>query len=253
MSRDFTLHTYKKLLESAINSGYTLTSYEDFIINGHLYKKVMILRHDVDDLPENSLETAILEQRLKTKGSYYFRIVKQSFHPDIIRKIKQMGHEIGYHYENMDRLNGNTANAYKDFCLNLNRFREICEIKTICMHGSPLSKWDNRDLWKKYNYKESGIIGEPYFDIDFNSVFYLTDTGRSWNKSESSVRDKVESAFKLKFDSTFSIIDAFEQNKMPKKIMLNIHPQRWANNRLLWLKEFVFQNIKNVIKRIITK
>ena len=67
------------------------------------------------------------------------------------------------------------------------------------------------------------------------------------------MRDKVESAFKLKFDSTFSIIDAFEQNKMPEKIMLNIHPQRWTNNRLPWLKEFVFQNIKNVIKKIIAK
>ena len=60
------------------------------------------------------------------------------------------------------------------------------------MHGSPLSKWDNRDLWKRYNYRDYGIIAEPYFDLDFDEVFYLTDTGRSWNNSKASVRDKVE-------------------------------------------------------------
>ena len=59
----------------------------------------------------------------------------------------------------------------------------LSPVKTICMHGSPLSKWDNRDLWKRYNYRDFGIIAEPYFDLDFDEVFYITDTGRSWNKS----------------------------------------------------------------------
>ena len=61
------------------------------------------------------------------------------------------------------------------------------------MHGSSLSKYDNKLLWKYYNYRKSGIIGEPYFDIDFNEVFYLTDTGRRWDGDRVSVRDKVES------------------------------------------------------------
>ena len=60
------------------------------------------------------------------------------------------------------------------------------------MHGSPLSKWDNRYLWKKYNYRDFGIIAEPYFDVDFSEVLYLTDTGRRWDGDEVSVRDKVE-------------------------------------------------------------
>ena len=59
------------------------------------------------------------------------------------------------------------------------------------MHGSPRSRFDNKSLWKKYDYKDYGIIGEPYFDIDFNDVFYLTDTGRRWDGDKVSVRDKV--------------------------------------------------------------
>jgi len=46
------------------------------------------------------------------------------------------------------------------------------------MHGSPLSKYDNRKIWEKYDYRDYGIIAEPYFDIDFNEVFYMTDKGR---------------------------------------------------------------------------
>jgi len=58
------------------------------------------------------------------------------------------------------------------------------------MHGSPLSKYDNRDIWGKYNYKSLGITAEPYFDLDFNDVFYITDTGRKWDGASVSIRDK---------------------------------------------------------------
>ena len=27
------------------------------------------------------------------------------------------------------------------------------------------------ELWEKYDYRDYGIIGEPYFDIDFDEVF----------------------------------------------------------------------------------
>lgn len=253
MSRDFTLDTYRRLLQAAQQAGYTLTSYHDFIEHGATYNKVFILRHDVDDLPLNSLRTAETEHSLGAHGSYYFRVVKQSYDPDIIRQIKALGHEIGYHYENMDHFNGDVDKAFDDFKKHLAEFRTLSDIHTICMHGSPLSKWDNRDLWKKYNYKDLGIVAEPYFDIDFNKVLYITDTGRSWNKGESSVRDKVNSAFRFTFRSTQDIIDAFAAGKLPPQIMLNIHPQRWTNSLLPWTKELILQNAKNVVKRMLVR
>ena len=82
--------------------------------------------------------------------------------------------------------------AIDDFRLNLRKLRKLYPVKTICMHGSPLSKWDNRDLWKKYDYRDYGIIAEPSFDVDFEEVFYLTDTGRRWDGDSVSVRDKVK-------------------------------------------------------------
>ena len=40
-------------------------------------------------------------------------------------------------------------------------------------------------LWEKYDYRDFGIIGEPYFDINFEEVLYLTDTGQKmgWGSS----------------------------------------------------------------------
>lgn len=253
MSKDFTLHIYKELLTSAIDAGYVLTSYEDYILNGHNYKKVFILRHDVDALPENSYQTALIEKELGAKGSYYFRVVKKSLQPNIIERIKDLGHEIGYHYEDMALCHGNVTKAYEHFKTKLEMFREYYPLKTICMHGSPLSKWDNRLLWVKYKYKELGIIGEPYFDIDFKKVLYITDTGRMWNNETSSVRDRVESGYNFTFNSTHDIIQAFKENKLPTQIMLNIHPQRWTNNAFLWRKEYVLQNFKNSIKKFLVK
>ena len=107
------------------------------------------------------------------------------------------------------------------------------------------------DLWKKYNYKDYGIIGEPYFDVDFNKVLYITDTGRRWDGNKVSVRDKVQTSLNYSFHSTDDIIEALNDLSLPNQIMFNFHPQRWHNNIFYWLYEFVIQNSKNLIKRII--
>ena len=93
--------------------------------------------------------------------------------------------------------------AICDFRLNLEKLRELCLVKTICMHGSPLSKLDNRDLWKRYSYRDFGIIGEPYVDVDFKEVLYLTDTGRRWDGDAFNMRDKVETLEREKDGSPF--------------------------------------------------
>lgn len=253
MPRDFTLETYRQFLECALKQGYTLTSYEDYVTGDYTDKKVMILRHDVDRQPQNSLDTSRIQYQLGVKGSYYFRMVPQSYQPLIIEKIRDLGHEIGYHYEDMAMHGGDPQKAIRAFEENLEKFKQFYPVKTICMHGSPMSKWDNRDIWKHYDYKEYGILAEPYFDIDWRKMLYITDTGRQWNRTSSSVRDKVDSPFDFHFSSTFELMDAFRRQELPDHIMQNIHPQRWSDGLFSWSKELVVQNAKNQVKRIIVK
>jgi len=250
--RDFTLNIYQNLIETVISSGYSGIAFEDYINNNYQNKKIYILRHDVDDLPYNSVRTAQIESELGARGTYYFRKMPQSDVPETIEKIAKLGHEIGYHYEDLATCNGNYEKAFEQYQINLEYFRKYYPVTTICMHGSPLSKWDNRLIWKKYDYKQSGIIAEPYFDIDFNKVLYLTDTSRKWNNRESSIRDKVN-GLNVKIKSTNNLIELLKQNNLSSHIMQNIHPQRWTNDYLSWTKELLFQNTKNIIKRILIR
>ncbi len=210
---------------------------------------------------------ARMEHRLGIRGSYYFRVVKESWDEDIIRQIAGMGHEIGYHYEDLSLCRGDIGEAIRHFEEQLKRFREIVDVKTICMHGSPLSKHDNRDLWKGYDYRDYDLIGEPYFDLDFSGLFYLTDTGRRWDGGNVSVRDKVQKKVSRRgsqkdtqriaeeenpipsFRHTRDIITAINNDTLPYPVMITIHPQRWTNKPLPWLHELLWQNTKNIIKK----
>nr|MDA3861546.1 hypothetical protein [Melioribacteraceae bacterium] len=213
---DFTQLIYKELL-TALQIKYN--TFKPFRDSNHT--SLIILRHDVDRLPDNALKMAELEHTLGIKGSYYFRAVPESYNLEIMHKIAELGHEIGYHYEDVDlviqkeklKIKNNydreilIDKSYESFYKNLEMFRANFDIKTICMHGSPRSKYDNKIIWGKYNYKDLGLIGEPYYDIDFNEFAYLTDTGRRWNGHKVSVRDKVDSKYNFDFKTTQDIID----------------------------------------------
>ena len=260
--RDFSLAVYHELLQALLRHGYSFSTMEAFVSSeprGHS----IVLRHDVDKLPENAFQTALLESNIGISATYYFRMIDSVFKPDIIIKISGLGHEIGYHYENMDTCKGDLQKAFQDFKINLDKLRQLVPVKTACMHGSPLSRWDNRDLWGKYDYRTLGIIAEPYFDLNFKKVFYLTDTGRRWDGHKVSIRDKAMKtdgvdnlsmpSDRYRLHSTMDIIRAAKENRLPDLMMINTHPQRWDDRLLPWGRELVLQNLKNVVKRCIVR
>ncbi len=248
---DFTFKKYKELLETLKNRNYTFQTFEDFIKDPA--KKVVVLRHDVDRRSIHSIDLAMVEKSVNARATYYFRIVAESNRKDIITEIVSMGNEIGYHYEDLGYSKGNYKSAYNSFIKNLKYFRSFYPVKTISMHGSPKNRIDNRDLWNKYDYKKSGIIAEPYFDVNYDDVFYITDAGRSWNNRTVSVRDKVKTKYEIEIKSINQIIELVQQDKLPKKLIINTHPHNWSNFGLLWIYIFVWQNIKNVVKYILIK
>jgi len=249
MPSDFTLKAYNLLIDALLVHGYTFYRFDDF-----LQKEpgiAVILRHDVDARPENSLAFAKIQHQSGIKGSYYFNANPSAREAGIIKQIHTLGHETGYHYETMDSCNGDYEKAWDEFRYNLDTIRKLVPVTTISMHGSPRSRFDNRALWDRYDYRTLGILGEPYFDIDYSKAAYLTDTGRRWNGSSVSVRDKVASGFVFKFSSTFDIIRGIDS--LPDKILFTFHPQRWSDDVFPWINEYLIQNIKNIAKYYIVK
>jgi hypothetical protein len=315
---DFRISDYSHLLLAFKSGNYDFQNQIDDVISTE--KKGVVLRHDVDRSPVNSLIFAAIQHEAGIVGTYYFRVAKESWDERIITQIAELGHEIGYHYEDFDlvvkkhraqssgfRTRKTSESelaelAIESFLKNMDRMRKIATVKSICMHGSPLSKWDNRLLWKYYDYKEYGIYLEPYFDVDFTNMLYLTDTGRSWSGSRFSIRDKVPGVgytqalpsvsssgkpvpdqvsgeeryeewvvkpklgslmnmtkeglsfqARYKYRSTGAIINAAEIGSFPESAMITFHPQRWHGKAMPWVKELLFQAIKNRGKYFLIK
>jgi hypothetical protein len=246
MTRDFTLRMYRDLMETVTTSVYTPTLVCDYLTSPPA--RAIILRHDVDRAPERALNMAKVEGEMGVQGSYYFRRGRDVFNPKIISEIADMGHEIGYHYETLDKAKGDVNKAIHIFEHELAEFREIVDIKTVCMHGNPLAPWANRDMWGNHDLKDFGLLGEPYLSIDYNTIMYLTDTGRTWAGGKVSVKDVVNTQYANKVSSTTGVIDLIRSGRFPG-ICLLAHPNRWCDDFSAWLWELVWQNAKNVGKR----
>lgn len=244
---DFTPGKYRELLQALCVSGI------DYSIG-----------HDVDAHPFRSVRIAKMEKAMGITSTYYFRVHEGKCAEQHIRAITALGHNIGYHYESLARCHGNMQAAYDDFCRNLEALRRIAPVTNIRMHGSPLSKYNSLALWEKYDYRTLGITCEPFLDIDYSQTLYLSDTGRMWDGEKYSVRDYIPHYSERwreqgqTFHSTDEIIAALTNCNHPihtnfKSIYIVTHPQRWLPIGLLWMNEFVGQNIKNIVKRWIKR
>jgi hypothetical protein len=291
-SLDFTPVTFIRLAKSLQEKGYAFQTLGDFVRRPA--GRSVILRHDVDALPDHSRNFSRLQKELGIRGTYFFRTKKGILDPSVIASIVSMDHEIGYHYEDLSSLMANgkmkrtlrTAEnereivtmAMEEFLTNLGELRKYADVRTICMHGSPLSRWDSRLLWKYFDYRDLGIIAEPYLDLDYSKLLYLTDTGRRWDGRKFSVRDKltdksplendfagwkrpplINSAMRMSpgaekfqgkftFRNTYEIISEVSEESLPDNILLTFHPQRWTTNPVKWTGELLAQNVKNIAK-----
>jgi hypothetical protein len=245
---DFTLSKYKELCQAIFFSEYIPLTVHDYLTQEYTIKCI-ILRHDVDRKPDQALKIAQIEYELGLRSTFYFRLVKEVFQPEIIKQIESLGHEIGYHYEVLDKAKGNTNKAILIFKEELDELRKVANVTTICMHGNPLTSLVNRDIWIHHNFKDFRIIGEAYISIDYNKVSYFTDTGRAWNSSKHSIKDIVRNNTNNneKIKSTDELISLIK-NCIPESICIVTHPNRWTDNFSSWLTELMWQNIKNTAK-----
>ena len=248
MYNDFTYNKYRELMEAICRIGYNCYTVCGWI--DELPEKGVLLRHDVDRYPKNSLQTAVIEKELGIRSTYYFRANKCSFNIEIVKEISSMGHEIGYHYEDLSEAKGDYNKAIKLFQYNLNKLREIAQVKTISMHGRPMSNFDNRNLWKKNSFLDYGLTGEAYITINYQDMYYFSDTGRTWNSNGMNVRDNVSVSLKTDLSDTDSLI-TFLENENPQRMAILTHPERWNDNPYSWYKYYSRDLVSNNAKRIV--
>lgn len=250
MEKDFTFTVYEDLIREILKTGRQLFPLEDYFTRREGAPAFFILRHDVDRRPLNALRMAALEHAFGVRATYYFRIRRNAFNGDVIRKIAALGHEIGYHYEVMDKARGDLGRAERIFEDELGRLRALADIRTASMHGNPLSSRDNREFWKHFSLSQFDLLGEAYVSVSDPDLYYVTDTGRGWNRGRYNVQDRFPGDGVQSLPScsgTEGLIRIIRGGRF-KRIYLQVHPNRWSWGRVQWYRQWGEDLCLNAVK-----
>jgi len=271
---DFTFATYRDLLQAGLTAGcefLTVDEYLDRAAGGtdtsatttdpdatqprtdggdSLPDRFVVLRHDIDRKPRNALAMARLEAAHGVHGTYYVRTIGKTFKPNLIERIEALGHEVGYHYEDLDRADGDPADAIESFESELARLRAIVDVRTVCMHGNPLSPHDNRDLWAHAEFEEFDLRGEAYLSADFTDLTYFSDTGRTWKDGPLKIKDHTmgQGEKEVQVETTFELAGLLLTGRVDHAYLL-VHPNRWASSYPEFVGEHAKDTAVNVVKR----
>lgn len=246
MTRDFTPSAFGRILDALDECRYRIVTVREWARGAA--DGVAVIRHDVDRRPANALALAALEAGRGIHVSYYFRAVPTAFDAGVIREIAAMGHEIGYHYEDLSAADGRADAARESFAANLSRFRSVAEVKTVAMHGAPLSRHYNLDFWRFATLDEFGLEAEAAL-TDYSRCTYFTDTGRSW-RSGANLRDLPPGAAfgPLSVRSSHDLCSYIRQ-VAPPRIAINAHPERWDHALPAWCMQWTIDAGANLVKR----
>jgi len=277
---DFTFNKYIELCKKMLQSDHAILTVEQYFLLDEKPQKFIIIRHDIDDEIDLSyaLKMAKVEAKLGIRTTYYFRTSEKVFDEDKIKEIAKFGHEIGYHYEVLGDAEGDFEKAIELFEKELSKFEDLYEVKTIAQHGGPLRKglnivtfsniievlkyfisgdnifdsWESKDIWERYDFRDYGIIGEPYLSIDFNEVVYLSDTNRSWIDTKYRMKDRIESECgkKMAIKKTDDLILSIKEGAFQKMHVL-IHPSNWKEKFVEWLRWLLLQQVRNTGKMVL--
>ncbi|WP_240231775.1 hypothetical protein [Devosia lacusdianchii] len=248
---DFTPRKYTDIMQSAIEAGYDIHPLHEWYVKLQQGSSSgVMVRHDVDRRPENALNMALIEHGLGIRSTYYFRVVGSAFDVAKIEAIANLGHEIGYHYEDWSLAGGNAARAIELFETNLARLRQIAPIQSIVMHGSPLSRENNMTLWDHVDFAQYDVI-DGVLSFDYANYIFFTDSGRTFGQSKSNLRDYLGDA---KWEASVQSSDdvcAYLRSRRAQLIQINVHPERWNEPGWNWSRQFAIDTAANGVKRLL--
>ncbi len=98
----FTIGHYRELVQLAKDQGFLFILHKDVFTPE---RKDIIWRHDVEFSPDIALKMAEIEHELGVQATYFFQIhsefynILERYMSDILRKIRDLDHHIGLHYD----------------------------------------------------------------------------------------------------------------------------------------------------------
>ncbi|MGQ9712805.1 MAG: hypothetical protein ACUVRC_09125 [Desulfotomaculales bacterium] len=217
----FTYSAYKQLISSFLSAGYQVVTVRDYL-RGIRAPLTLVLRHDVEWNFRRALAIAEVEKSLGCRSTFYFRVDTRAFSLTAMQHLQREGFEIGYHFNTLDRCNGDFDRAIKLFEKELDRLRKAgINVDTVCSHGDPRVKKVGYEVNNEIFLKDpklcsrNNLLGEAYLNVNFESLQYISDVGVRWNQ----------------VGSTGELIAKIRQKEWPVVYMLT-HPDYWSRSLL---------------------
>lgn len=248
----FRLAEYRRLLADLRSAGRKPQGVADYLRAPS--SEVAILRHDVDRWSAQAIRMAELEREAGIRSTYYFRCNARGEFPSVAcRRIAALSHEIGYHYEDLSRHAGNLEEARRGFARNLAILRAIAPCATVSMHGSPLSRADNRRLLDEATLRDAQLLGDASVSLQEHHPIYFTDAGGAWNDACVNFRDRVG-----EMPSTVNPLDsaallAFLAVHPRRPVYFNLHPERWSATPLQFALSTLLDGGARTIKAVLRR
>ena len=220
----------------------------------------VVLKHDVETAVQKAFRMAEIEHNLGHCGTYYVQayLLNDEKNVTLLRQMKQMGHEISYHFDVLDSNHGDMDAAIAEFDCSLRKFSDSgFDIVTLCQHGNPVIErvgyTSNRDFFRSERVQK---LYPGFCDImvDFpaksgRSFLYFSDAGRMFHQIFDPINnDRVKSDDKdIAYDDLKGVFDAFY--KTGKSAFVSVHPHRYTASAIVYsLKSFAFRVIRGTAK-----
>lgn len=180
---EFTYDAYRSLLYLLRTRGYVFTDYHQYAA----YPRCVILRHDIDQSLTDAVRLAEIEAEEGIHSTWFMLLRTDFYNPasavsqKSIRRLIELGHEIGLHFDEVAYAGGSTgsrtcSSTKERILLEAKILSDICgqPITTVSMHR-PSKATLEADL------RIPGMVNS-YGQTFFHDFKYLSDSRRRWRE-----------------------------------------------------------------------
>ena len=208
---EFTYDAYRSLLYLLRTRGYVFTDYHQYAA----YPRCVILRHDIDQSLTDAVRLAEIEAEEGIHSTWFMLLRTDFYNPasaasqKSIRRLIELGHEIGLHFDEVAYAGGSTGSRTRSsteerILLEAKILSDICgqPITTVSMHRPSKATLES-DL------RILGIVNS-YGKTFFHDFKYLSDSRCNWREP---VLDIVRSG---EYDRLHILTHAFWYHDTPR-------------------------------------
>jgi len=174
----FTYSAYEQLIDSLKSKGYVFCDY----LNYSQFDRTVILRHDIDMDIGRAVDLAEIEHKMGVKSTYYVLISSDFYNAfskkniKLLQYIKNMGHEIGLHFD--EEKYEKEASILDAIEREINILEQFLgdKVLSVSMHRpSPKTLSSNYVI-------RSGEVVNSYSTEFFENFKYISDSRRNWRE-----------------------------------------------------------------------